>query len=127
LQLTYIQKMPDEPSQLMLLALADAGAGRKEDAISEARRAASMESIAEDAMAGPMLASDLAEVYAWVGEKDLAIRQLESLKEVPGALTFGELAKLPDWDPLRSDPRFEALLSELKPIPIVNRGDLKKP
>jgi len=69
----------------------------------------------------PLLAVDLARVYLLCGENELAIKQLESLEQVPQALTFGELAKLPDWDSLRSEPRFQELISRLKPIPIVNR------
>jgi len=125
-QSAYVQKSPDDPNQLMVLALADAALGQKEAALSEGRRAASMKTIAKDAVDGPLLATDLAQVYMWTGQKDLAINQLESLKQVPRALTFGDLAKSPDWDPLRDDSRFQQLLSELKPIPIVNRGDQTK-
>jgi hypothetical protein len=66
------------------------------------------------------LAVDLARVYLLCGENELAIKQLESLEQVPQALTFGDLAELPDWDPLRTDPRFQKLLATLKPIPITN-------
>jgi eukaryotic-like serine/threonine-protein kinase len=125
-QLAYVQKSPDDPNQLMVLALADAALGHKEDALREGRQAISLKSIARDAVEGPLLANDLAEVYVLAGQKELAIKQLESLKEIPRALTFGDLAKSPDWDPLRDDARFQKLLSRLKPIPILNRGNLAK-
>ena len=83
-----------------------------------------MQPVSQDAVEGPILARDLAGVYLLAGEKELAIEQLESLAQVPRALYYGELAKDPDWDPLRNDPRFQKLLSELKPIPIVNRSEL---
>jgi tetratricopeptide (TPR) repeat protein len=35
------------------------------------------------------------------------------------------VAMLPEWDPLRRDPRFQKLLSELKPIPIANATHLQ--
>jgi hypothetical protein len=121
-QLAYVQKWPDDPNPLIMLAYADAGSGRKEEALSEARQAAAMEPISRDAIEGPMLALDLAEVNLWAGELNLAIKALETLSEVPGGLRYGELATMPEWDPLRSDPRFQKLLSELKdPIPITNR------
>jgi hypothetical protein len=75
---------------------------------------------------GPTLAADLSQVYLLVGERELAIQQLEALEQVPGALSYGPLAKMPEWDALRSEPRFQKLLSRLGPIPIVNRSDLAK-
>jgi hypothetical protein len=63
----------------------------------------------------------LAQVYLLCGERDLAIKQLEDLERVPRSITYGDLAGLPDMDPLRSDPRFQKILSELRPIPIENR------
>jgi len=121
LQLAYVRKWPDDPNPLMLLALTDAALGNKEDALSEGRQALAMRPISQDAVDGPLLATDLAEIYLWAGERELAIKQLETLEQVPRALVYGELAKSPDWDALRSDPRFQKLLSALKPIPIVDR------
>jgi tetratricopeptide (TPR) repeat protein len=125
LQVAYVQKWPNEPNPLMMLAFTDAALGRKEDALSEGRQAMMMRPISQDAIDGPILGLDLAGVYLWAGERELAIEQLETLEQVPGALTYGDLT-MPDWDPLRNDPRFEKLLSELKPIPIVNRTELAK-
>jgi tetratricopeptide (TPR) repeat protein len=121
IQVSYVEKWPDEPNPLMLLALTDAALGRKEEALSEGRRALAMRPISQDAMDALLLATDLAQVYIYAGEIDLAIQQLETLEQVPGGLQYGDLAKLPDLDPLRGNPRFQALLSRLKPIPIVNR------
>jgi serine/threonine protein kinase/Tfp pilus assembly protein PilF len=122
LQLAYVQKWPDDPNPLIMLAFNDAALGRKEDALKEGRQATAMQPISRDALDGPLLAEDLAQIYLWAGEPELAMNQLESLVQVPRALTYGDLAKLPDWDGLRDDPRFQKLLSELKPIPIVNRA-----
>jgi tetratricopeptide (TPR) repeat protein len=123
-QFAYLQKRPDDPNPLMMLALTDAALGRTEDALTEGRKAAAMLPISQDAIDGPVLATELAQVYVFAGENELAIQQLETLKQVPRALTYGDFAKLPEWDPLRSDPRFQKLLSELKPISIANRTDL---
>jgi serine/threonine-protein kinase len=120
LQLAYLQKWPDDPNPSMMLALTDAALGRTEDALNEGRKAVAMLPISKDAVDGAVLATELAQVYVWAGENELAIQQLEMLKQVPRALFNGDLAKLPEWDPLRSDPRFQKLLSELKPIPIAN-------
>ena len=121
LQLAYVYKWPDDPNPLMVLAATDAALGRKEDALREGRQAVAMRPISQDAVEGPTLAADLAGVYLLAGERELALEQLETLARVPRALTYGDLAKLPEWDPLRNNPRFQRLLSEVKqPIPIAD-------
>ena len=125
LQLAYVQKWPDDANPLMMLAVVDAALGRKDEALQEGRQAIAMQPIARDAVDGPMLAVDLAQVYLLCGEHELAMKQLEDLAQAPQALTYGDLAKLPDWDQLRSDPRFQKLITDLKPIPIVNQPKAK--
>jgi hypothetical protein len=51
-------------------------------------------------------------IYAQVGEKDLAIAQLEELHGLPMGPTPGTLRVEPEWDPLRGDSRFERLVAE---------------
>ena len=123
-QLAYVQKWPDDPNPLLVLAITDANLGSKEDALREGRQSAAMRTISQDAIEGPTLATDLAQLYLLVGERELAIQQLEGLEQVPGALAYGPLAKMPEWDALRNEPRFQQLLSWLKPIPIINRPEL---
>jgi tetratricopeptide (TPR) repeat protein len=120
LQLNYVLKWPDDPNPLMMLAITDAALGRKEDALREAHQALSLP-FSRDAIYRPVLGVDLAQVYLWVGERELAMKQLEDFQAVPRALTYGDLAHLPEWDDLRNEPRFQKLLSNLKqPIPIKN-------
>jgi tetratricopeptide (TPR) repeat protein len=125
LQLAYVQKWPDDPNPLMELAITDAALGHKEDALREGRQALDMP-LSQDAVDGPLLAVDLAQVYLWVGERESALKQLEALEQVPRALDYGDLHNSRDWEPLRNDPRFQKILSRLNPIPIVNRSDLAK-
>ena len=125
-QLAYVQKWPDDPNPLMVLAITDANLGNKEDALREARQAVAMRTISKDAIEGPTLAVDLAQVYVLVGERELALEQLEALEQVPGALSYGPFAKMPDWNALQNEPRFQKLLLLLGPIPIENRSDLAK-
>ncbi|PYI54707.1 MAG: hypothetical protein DMC62_04270 [Verrucomicrobia bacterium] len=70
--------------------------------------------VTKDAVTGAELLRDLAIIYAWVGEKDLAIKQLEEVLRIPSELSYGQLRLYPYWDPLRGDPRFEKLLEESK-------------
>ena len=66
-----------------------------------------------------MLIEYLAVIYAWTGEKDRAIEQLADLADptkLPGShVTYGHLRLGPLWDPLRGDPRFEAIVASLAP------------
>jgi hypothetical protein len=95
--------------------MADAALGRKEDAIREGRRAAELLPVAKDAIVGPLLVQNLALIYAWTGEKDLALEQLSIAAKLPGYLSYGQLRLHPDWDPLRGDPRFDKIVASLAP------------
>jgi serine/threonine-protein kinase len=44
------------------------------------------------------------------GNKDAAIAELEKSLKVPAGTTVALLRLDPMWDPLRGDPRFDALL-----------------
>jgi serine/threonine-protein kinase len=54
--------------------------------------------------------SPAAEVYLMVGQYDAALGQLEYLLSIPSYLSVSLLRIDPMWDPLRDDPRFQALL-----------------
>jgi len=60
---------------------------------------------------------DLAVVYAMLGRSDEALAALERLLAGSGELTVNLLKLDPRWDPLRSNPGFQALLAkhEVKP------------
>jgi len=96
----------------------DAGLGRKEEAIREARQAVELMPIAKDSLNGPALVANLALVYAWTGEHDRALEQLEKVATLPGvwhdAVTYGDLLLNPCWDSLRGDKRFEKLVAVAK-------------
>ena len=101
----------DEKS-LSLLGLIDAALGRKEDAVAEARRATEILPIDKDAYDGPILATNLAVVYAQTGELNEAVKVLERLVGVPNGPTPGLLKAEPEWDPLREEPEFQALIGK---------------
>jgi tetratricopeptide (TPR) repeat protein len=117
-----VEKQPDGASQwrgfpaaLSFLGIMDAGLGRKDEAIREGRHACELLPISKDAVDGPALAVNLTQIYAWTGEKDLAIAQIEAVERVPNQLSYGVLKLHPIWDPLRGDPRFEKILASLAP------------
>jgi hypothetical protein len=74
---------PAIPRALSTLAVVDALLGKNEIAIAEAKRAVAMVPISKDAMVGPALLINLAVVYAWIGESDLAIQTLTPLAKIP--------------------------------------------
>ena len=100
---------------LSQLAVVDAFLGNKEEAISEANEAAEMTPISKDVFDGPGIAMNLAVVYAWTDEADLAFQKLELLTKMPFGIFYGQLKGDPYWDPLRKDQRFDKLLAELAP------------
>jgi hypothetical protein len=71
--------------------------------------------ISKDAIDGGDIAINLAQIYAWTGEKDLAIEQIAAVERVPNSLSYGLLKLHPYWDPLRGDPRFEKIVASLAP------------
>jgi eukaryotic-like serine/threonine-protein kinase len=106
-------EVKDAPYFSQIAAL-DAGLGRKEDAIREARRAVDLKPIAKDSLQGPQIATTLALVYAWTGEHDLAIEQLEIVAKVPAGPSYGDLRFNPCWDSLRRDKRFDKIVAAAK-------------
>ena len=64
----------------------------------------------------------LALIYARNGDADQAIPQIEHLLTTPFAvdycddsITFADLRKRWEWDPLRKDPRFQKILAGTEP------------
>ena len=100
------------------VAKLDAGLGRKEEAIREARQAVELLPFAKDSLNAPVLVANLALVYAWTGERDLALEQLENVATLPGSwhdvVTYGDLLLNPCWDDLRGDKRFEKIVAAAK-------------
>jgi serine/threonine protein kinase/cytochrome c-type biogenesis protein CcmH/NrfG len=104
----------DKPKDAVYFARLDAGLGRKEDAIREAVRAADLKPIAKDSLQGPGFVYTLALVYAWTGERDRALEQLEIVAKIPAGPTYGDLRFNPCWDDLRGDKRFDKIVAAAK-------------
>ena len=98
-----------------MLGMADAALGHKDDAIREGRRAVELLPVTKDSLVGVLLVQNLALIYAWTGEKDLACEQLAIAAKLPGLLSYGELRLHPHWDPLRGDQRFEKIVASFAP------------
>src|SRR5437773_1497939 len=113
-----VRAQPDDLTQsveLCSLGLIDAALGRKQEALSEGRRAVELLSVTKNAIEGADVLYFNAVICAQVGERDLAIEQLKTLAQIPGGAHYGELRLDPFWDPLRGDPRFEKIVASLEP------------
>jgi serine/threonine protein kinase len=110
-----LQKSPGNADLLSHLAMADVFRNNKEAALAEAKRAVQILPTSKDAMDGPGIAINLAIVYAWTQEIDMAFETLAPLVKTPRGIYYGDLKLNPIWDPLRKDPRFDKLLAELAP------------
>jgi TolB-like protein/Tfp pilus assembly protein PilF len=89
-----------------------AALGQKQEAIAEGKRAVQLLPESQDALDGPQCTSALAEIYACTGEFDEAFRLLDHLFAIPCNLTVPMFKLDPAWDPLRKDPRYQALIDK---------------
>ncbi|MEP7014105.1 MAG: adenylate/guanylate cyclase domain-containing protein [Verrucomicrobiota bacterium] len=104
-----------DATRLGIIARIDAALGKKDEAIREAKHAVELRPTEKDSLDGPPLETVLGNVYAWTGERDLAIAQLEAVVKIPAGPSYGDLKLNPRWDSLRDDPRFEKMVASLAP------------
>src|SRR5215475_5576417 len=103
---------PDNPARHAQHGLILAALGRKQEAIAEGKYAVELLPESKDAFDGPQVTATLAQIYASTGETEEAFRLLDHLLTVPNGLTVPVLKLDPAWDPLREDPRFQALIDK---------------
>jgi serine/threonine protein kinase len=116
-----VQAQPDYGPALCVLGLIDAALGRKEEALREGRRAVELLSVERDSINGALMLKYFAMIAAWVGEKDLACKQLANALRYPSPTSYGELKLMPWWDPLRGEPCFEKIVASLAPKEMVSK------
>jgi len=107
-----VRESPDDAARHGQLGLILAGLGQKDAAIAEGKRAVELLPESQDAFDGPEVTAVLAQIYAWTGESDEAFRLLDHLLVVPNGITVPGLKLDPLWDPLRKDPRYQALIDK---------------
>jgi serine/threonine protein kinase/Flp pilus assembly protein TadD len=113
-----VEAHPDDVELLSVLGLIDAFLGKNQEAIGEATRAVELRPISLDALEGPYILKCLAYVYAWTTEPALAFQELAKLAKTPGGLGTGADFKADIfWDPIRKDPRFDQLATQLPQYP----------
>jgi TolB-like protein/predicted Ser/Thr protein kinase/Flp pilus assembly protein TadD len=105
----------DDAGALCILGLIDAALGRKEEALSEGRRAIELLPVEKDTMNGGRIVVYSAMIAGWTGDNNLACEQLATALKYPTSPSYGQLKLLPFWDPLRGDPCFERIVASLSP------------
>jgi TolB-like protein/Flp pilus assembly protein TadD len=107
-----LKQKPNDPEVHAQLAKLNAWLGDRDAALSEAQRATQLRPESKDAFEGPKITGQVAEVHAILGDNDRALELLDGLLSRPSDLTVATLKLNPVWDPLRNDPRFQALLNK---------------
>ena len=102
--------LPDDYRLHAARGLALAGLGRRQEALREGRWLQQSKVYREDALTGPNLAEARARILAAIGDAAAALSEIERLLAGPSNLSVHTLRLDPRWDPIRNDPRFQALL-----------------
>ena len=106
-----LKEKSDDPDLHIQLAKLAAWLGERETALAEAKRATELRPESKDAFAGPGITEQVAQVHVLLGDTGPAINLLDGLLSRPSQVTVATLKIDPAWDPLRNDPKFQALLA----------------
>jgi TolB-like protein/tetratricopeptide (TPR) repeat protein len=107
-----VEKTPEDPRLRSSLGIVYAVQGRREDAVREGELACELLPRSEDGFYYLPYLIDLAHIYSILGDNEAALERLEYLLANPSYLSAPYLRMDPKWDPIRDDPRFEALLEK---------------
>jgi len=107
-----LRDAPEDPRRHAQHGFILAALDRKQEAIAEGKRAVELLPESQDAFDGPRGIAALAQIYVCTGESDEALRLVDHLLGAPSGLTIPVLKLDPVWDPLRHDPRFQALIDK---------------
>jgi serine/threonine protein kinase/tetratricopeptide (TPR) repeat protein len=109
-----VRAAPEDPVSRIFLGLSLAYLGRKQEAIREGERGAALAPMTKNVRKGAYLQHQLVRIYMLVGEPEKALDKLEPLLGIPGYLSPGWLKIDPNFDSLRTNPRFQKLVAGAK-------------
>jgi TolB-like protein/Tfp pilus assembly protein PilF len=107
-----LKQKPDDSDLRVQLAKLLAWLGEKDAAIAEAQRAIDLRPESKDAFEGPRITEQVAQIYTILGDNARAIELLDGLLSRATGVTLQNLKVNPAWDPIRSDPAFQALFAK---------------
>jgi serine/threonine-protein kinase len=110
-----VEDRPTDERILLALGFTYAGLERPDDAERMVSRAIQSWQLARDALSGLQTVEDAARVLAQAGLVDQSLYQLEMVLEGVSPVSGNTLALDPLLDPVRGDPRFEALMEAHAP------------
>lgn len=104
---------PRDPRIRVALGLAYAGLGRHEDAVHEARTAIELAPVSASSPMATACMGGAVEIYAELGDATTALDLIELLLAMPAGreISIPLLRLDPAFDPLRNNPRFDALIN----------------
>ncbi len=96
------------------LGLTHAYLGQTEEALAASTRAYELKPLSKDAYSGVSIQRLRAHIFTVLGQYDKAMDILEDLLARPGSFVINELLNKREWEPLRSHPRYAALLAKYR-------------
>lgn len=110
-----LHKQPENYGVQMQVAMMEAIAGNRDDAVRLAQSVMATMPESRDAVAGAFFRFDLTRVYAIVGDKEHALAELTRLVHAPTqTFNIAQIREDPSIRPLAADSRFAALFNDPK-------------
>ena len=108
-----LRESPDDTFAMTELAWVYLSLGRESDALRLAQQAADLISVERDAISGVFFQAGLAQIEARADASEEAVRRLRYLLSIPAGqrISIARLKIDPVWDPIRTRPDFQQLLS----------------
>jgi tetratricopeptide (TPR) repeat protein len=114
---SVMRGLPDDWRVHAARGLTLAGLGRRGEALGEAHWLQQSEVYRSDLVDSRWVAEDRAQILAQAGDSEGALGEIERLLTGPSWVSVHTLRLDPLWDPLRSNPRFQALLAKGAQMP----------
>ncbi len=109
---TELMAEPENGAKWLSLAEFQAALGEKEAALELVPKVRALLARSRNTTPAEIRESEIAVIYAWAGEKDLALAELALVLRAPFSGSVYGLRHLIALWPLQGDPRFEALLND---------------